>query len=64
MMTSLYDYTYSFRCSVAKARLTLIFKLRLKLLIHSTKTLSLSSIHRSRYNIVHKKKRATAQCCM
>ena len=44
MMTSLYDSTYSFRCSVAKARLTLVFKLRLRLLIHSTKTLSFSSI--------------------
>ena len=44
MMTSLYDSTYRFRCSVAKARLTLVFKLRLRLLIHSTKTLSFSSI--------------------
>ena len=29
----------SFKCSVAKTRLTLVFKLHLSLLIHSTKTL-------------------------
>ena len=39
-----YDYTYSFKCSVVKTRLTLVFKLHLKLLIHSTKALSFSGI--------------------
>ena len=42
-MTSLYT-AYSFKCSVAKTRLILFFKLHLKLLIRSTKTLSFSSI--------------------
>ena len=39
-----YYSTYSFKCSVAKTRLTLIFKLHLKLLTHSTKTTSFHSI--------------------
>ena len=48
MMTSLFDSTYSFKFSVAKTRLTLVFQLHLKLLIHSTKTPSFSSIqHRT-----------------
>ena len=36
--------TYSFKCSVAKTRLTLIFKLHLNFLIYSTKALSFSSM--------------------
>ena len=39
-----YYSTYSLKCSVAKTRLTLIFKLHLKLLTHSTKTTSFHSI--------------------
>ena len=39
-----YDSTYSFQCSVAKTRPTLVFKRHLNLSIHSTKTLSFSSI--------------------
>ena len=35
-----FDSTYSFKWSVAKTRLTLVFRLHLNLLIHSTKTLS------------------------
>ena len=38
-----YDSSYSFNCSVAITRLTLVFKQHLKLLIHNT-TLSFSSI--------------------
>ena len=34
-MTPLYS-TYSFKCSAAKTRFTLVFKLHLNLLIHST----------------------------
>ena len=36
-MGHFYESTYSFKCSVAKTRLTLIFNLHLNLLIHSTK---------------------------
>ena len=36
--------TYSFKCSVAKTRLTLVFKLHLNFLIYSTKALSFSSM--------------------
>ena len=43
--------TYSFKCSVARTRLTLIFKLHLSLLIHSTKTLSFSSIQNCTYHL-------------
>ena len=68
-----YDSTYRFKCSVAKTGLTLVFKLHLNL-IHSTKTLSFSSIlHctsqlqsetvQSLTNHCFKTKRATAQCC-
>ena len=68
-----YDSTYSFKCSVAKTGLTLVFKLHLNL-IHSTKTLSFSSIlHctsqlqsetvQSFINHCFKTKQATAQCC-
>ena len=46
-LTLTYDSTYSFKCSVAKTRHTLVFKLHLNLLLHSTKTLSVA------YNIVH-----------
>ena len=63
-----FDSTYSFKCSLAKTRLTLIFKLHLSLLIHSTKTLSFSSIQHCtsqlQTNYCFKTKRATAQCCM
>ena len=68
-----YDSTYRFKCSVTKTGLTLVFKLHLNL-IHSTKTLSFSSIlHctsqlqsetvQSLTNHCFKTKRATAQCC-
>ena len=55
-MTSrhVYDSTYSFKCSVAKTRLTLAFKLHLNLLIHSTKTLSFSSIQHCTYQLQSK----------
>ena len=63
-----YDSTYSFKCSVAKTRLTRVFKLHLKLLIHCAKTLSFSSIQyctsRLQTNYCFKTKQATAQCCM
>ena len=55
-------------CSVAKTRITLVFKLNLKLLIHSTKILSFSSIEHCTSqlytNYCFKTKRGTAQCCM
>ena len=41
----------SFRCSAAKTRLTFVFKLHLSLLIHSTKTLSFSSIQHCTYQL-------------
>ena len=47
-MRHLYDSTYSFKCSVAKTRFTLVFKLHLKFLIQSTKKLSFSSIQHRR----------------
>ena len=68
------DVTFmTFKCSVAKTGLTPVFKLHLNL-IHSTKTLSFSSIlHctsqlqsetvQSLTNHCFKTKRATAQCC-
>ena len=46
-----YDSTYSVKCSVAKTRLTVVFKLHLSLLIHSTKTLSFSSIQNCTYQL-------------
>ena len=42
-----YDSTYSFKWSVAKTGLTLVFKMHLNLLIHSTDTVFVA------YNIVH-----------
>ena len=39
------------KCSVAKTRLTLVFKLHLGLLMHSTKTLSVSSIQHCTYQL-------------
>ena len=60
-----YDSTNSFKCSVAKTRLT-----HLKLLIHSTKASSFNSTQHStsqlqtNYCYCFKTKRATAQCCM
>ena len=66
--------TYSFKCSVAKTRLTLVFKLHLNFLIYSTKALSFSSMQhctsqlQSKYrldkSVCFKTKRATAQHCM
>ena len=47
-----YDSTYSFKWSVAKTRLTLIFKLHLSLLIHRcTKALSFSSVQNCTYQL-------------
>ena len=45
------DSTYSFKCSVPKTSLTLVFKLHLSLLIHSTKTLSFNSIQHCTYQL-------------
>ena len=62
-----YYSTYSFKCSVAKTRLTLVFKLHLKLFIHSTKPPSFSSIQHCtsqlQTNYCLKTKLATAKCC-
>ena len=43
--------TYSFKCSVAKTRLTLVSKLYLSLLLHSTKTPSFSSLQNCTYQL-------------
>ena len=73
-MRHFYDSFYGFKCSVAKTRLTLVFKLHLKVLIQSTKPLSFTWVA---YKIVHLSYKqitvvkrnellrpGTAQCCM
>ena len=68
MVSHFYDSTYSSKCSVAKTRLTLVFKLHLRLLVHSTKTVSFSNVQHSpsqpKTNHCFQKERAPVQCCM
>ena len=50
-MGHFYGSTYSFKCSVAKTRLTLVFNLHINLLIHSTNTLSFGSTKHCMYQL-------------